>query len=29
MFQVSGTLSQIDAIDFVRTLNPKEKVLAN
>ena len=25
MFQVSATLSQVEAIDFVRTLNPKEK----
>ena len=25
MFQVSDTLSQVEAIDFVRTLNPKEK----
>jgi len=25
MFQISATLSQVDSIDFVRTLNPKEK----
>ncbi len=25
MFQVSATLSQVEAIDFVRTLDPKEK----
>jgi len=25
MFQVSATLSQVEAIDFVRTLNPNEK----
>jgi len=25
MFQVSATLSQVEAIDFVRTLSPNEK----
>ena len=25
MFQVSATLAQVEAIDFVRTLNPSEK----